>query len=334
MGPAPLAGGPLAAVLAARCVAFVHPLLVQLDAHLDCRLVRTLAQSVVALVAHRHRPAALLLSELGAYLAGPEHAPAGTKRLANLLHSPRWQAAEIGAYLREHGGAQVAAAAAQVPEGRALCILDGSVLEKARECAEPQGSPRSAQGPPRRGGCGGPAPSRGPATIRGRHGPADGDVPGWRWMAALVTAWGLPSAAHPLTLGAWHWYAKPLAPDCPVATATAGVHQTDREAERPVLEDGDRRLGRRPAAPRLGPRILRRGLAGRGARADWHFVVRWKKGNHLRPAEAPSVEDAAASPTGQERDGPAAWPLTAGLKGWGERHLRDPRDHGQTLVVR
>ena len=130
LGPDPLAGGPLAAVLAARCVAFVHPLLVQLDAHLDCRLVRTLAQSVVALVAHRHRPAALLLSELGAYLAGPEHAPAGTKRLANRLHSPRWQAAEIAAYLLEHGRAQVAAAAAQVPEGRALCILDGSVLEK------------------------------------------------------------------------------------------------------------------------------------------------------------------------------------------------------------
>jgi len=66
--PEQLEGGPLAAVLAARCVAFVRPLLVQLDEHLDCRLVRTLAQSVVALVAHRNRPAALLLSELGAYL--------------------------------------------------------------------------------------------------------------------------------------------------------------------------------------------------------------------------------------------------------------------------
>src|SRR5262249_41986280 len=128
--PERLAGAPLAASVAARCVAFVHPLLVQLDEHLDCRLVRTLAQSVVALVAHRNRPAALLLSELGAYLAGPEHAPAGTKRLANLLHSPRWQAAEIAAYLLAQGRAQVAAAAAQGPEGRALCILDGSVLEK------------------------------------------------------------------------------------------------------------------------------------------------------------------------------------------------------------
>ena len=128
--PEQRAGGPLAAAMAARCVAFVHPLLVQLDEHLDCRLVRTLAHSLVALVEHRNRTLALLLSELGAYLAGPEHAPAGTKRLANLLHSPRWQAADIAAYLLEQGRAQVVAEAAGVPEGRALCILDGSVLEK------------------------------------------------------------------------------------------------------------------------------------------------------------------------------------------------------------
>src|SRR5215831_11984815 len=125
-----LAGSPLATELAQRCGAFLHPLLVQLDAQLDRRLVRTFAHSVCALVQHRHRALALLLSELGAYLAGPEHAPAGTKRLANLLHSPRWQAADLAAYLLEQGRAQVAAAAAQGPEGRALCILDGSVLEK------------------------------------------------------------------------------------------------------------------------------------------------------------------------------------------------------------
>src|SRR5256885_2676154 len=130
--PERLAGGPLAAALAARCVAFVSPLLVQLDEHLDRRLVRTVAQSVVALVAHRHRPAALLLSELGAYLAGPEHAPAGTKRLANLLHSSRWQAAEIAAYLLEHGRAQAVAAAAAGPGGGGLCLLGGRGVEKAQ----------------------------------------------------------------------------------------------------------------------------------------------------------------------------------------------------------
>ena len=37
-------------------------------------------------------------SELGAYLTDPEHAPAGTKRLANLIHSHKWQAHDIEAY--------------------------------------------------------------------------------------------------------------------------------------------------------------------------------------------------------------------------------------------
>src|SRR3954468_4324919 len=128
--PDQLAGGPLAAAMAARCVAFVHPLLVQLDEHLDRRLVRTLAHSLVALVEHRNRPLALLLSELGAVLAGPTHAPAGTKRLANLLHSPRWQAAVVANALLAHGRDAAAAAADAVPEARALCILDGSVVEK------------------------------------------------------------------------------------------------------------------------------------------------------------------------------------------------------------
>src|SRR5215211_731133 len=122
--PERLAGGPLAEVLAQDCVRFLHPLLEQLDAQLDCRLVRTAAHSVVALVQNRHRAAALWLSELGAYLAGPEHAPAGTKRLANLVHSPRWDAAVIDQYLLAHGQARVQEAAARVAEGRALCILD------------------------------------------------------------------------------------------------------------------------------------------------------------------------------------------------------------------
>jgi hypothetical protein len=161
--PEQLAGGPLAAALGVRCGAFVHPLLVQLDEHLDCRLVRTLAQSIVALVAHRNRPAALLLSELGAYLAGPEHAPAGTKRLANLLHSPRWQAAEIAASLLEQGRARSRRRLRRCPRG-GRCVFSTAVCSRTPRVGRPPGSPRSARA--RRGGCGGPAPNRGRATIR------------------------------------------------------------------------------------------------------------------------------------------------------------------------
>src|ERR671939_271669 len=93
------AGARLARALSRRCRAFLAPFLTELDRQLDRRLVRTAAATVAALVRHRNRPQALLLSELGAYLAGPQHAPAGTKRLANLVHSRRWSADAIDAYL-------------------------------------------------------------------------------------------------------------------------------------------------------------------------------------------------------------------------------------------
>ena len=41
----------------------------------------------MVIVMHRHRNHGLLLSELGGYLMGAEQAPAGTKRISNLIHS-------------------------------------------------------------------------------------------------------------------------------------------------------------------------------------------------------------------------------------------------------
>jgi hypothetical protein len=70
-----------------------------LDAQLDARLVRTVVGTVSALICWRQRAHGLLLSELGAYLLGPAQAPAGTKRLSNLLRSPKWQAALIARFL-------------------------------------------------------------------------------------------------------------------------------------------------------------------------------------------------------------------------------------------
>ncbi|HZS00149.1 MAG TPA: transposase [Chloroflexota bacterium] len=328
--PQPLEGGPLAQLMAQRCAAYLHPLLTSLDAQLDCRLVRTLAHSVLALVRHRNRALALLLSELGAYLAGPEHAPAGTKRLANLIHSPRWQAAAIGRYLLRQGQARVLEEAARVPEGRALCILDGSVVEKP-ESVEADGLAPVRSSKARR--LARPRPKQGPGYYRGKPGPAP-VVPGWHWVAALVTGWALPSAKRPLTLGAWHWFAHPLSPDYPRATATAGLHQREAEAQRHVLEQVTAAWG----ADRL-LHVWDRGLSGAGWLGEtldhgWHFVVRWKKGNHLRPADAPSVGAPTALPTHRERDGVAAWRLTAGLRPWGERRLPHPRRRGQTLGIR
>jgi len=79
--------------------AFVLPLLIVLDKALDRRLVRTFLCTLEAIIKFRHRAHGLLLSELGGYLLAPEHAPAGTKRLSNLLHSSKWGAKIIHQYL-------------------------------------------------------------------------------------------------------------------------------------------------------------------------------------------------------------------------------------------
>lgn len=84
-----------------RLSAFLSPLLFRLDAQVDLRLVRTLLSVVEAILVFRNRSHALLLSELGGYLDTPEHAPAGTKRLSNLLRSKKWQSGLIADYLFE-----------------------------------------------------------------------------------------------------------------------------------------------------------------------------------------------------------------------------------------
>jgi len=129
-GAGAAAGRRMSQRLAERCRALLGPFLTASDAQVDRRLVRTALATVQAIVRHRNRPQALLLSELGAYLSGPQHAPAGTKRLANLVHSPRWSAAAVEQFLQARAVALVAAEAARAAEGRALCILDGSMLEK------------------------------------------------------------------------------------------------------------------------------------------------------------------------------------------------------------
>lgn len=56
---------------------FVQPFLEILDAYIDCRLVETFWQTMVAIIVAR---TSLLLSVLGEYLADPQHGPAGTKQ--------------------------------------------------------------------------------------------------------------------------------------------------------------------------------------------------------------------------------------------------------------
>jgi hypothetical protein len=111
---------------------YLSPLLLMLDRLLDKRLVRTFVQCCVAIVRFRNSKQGLLLSELGSYVDGYEgqsaNAPAGTKRVGNLLRSLKWRAFHIDQYLLEEADQEVKKLK---NEGkRILCLWDGSVLEK------------------------------------------------------------------------------------------------------------------------------------------------------------------------------------------------------------
>jgi hypothetical protein len=71
----------------------------QLDELLDKRMVETLSGLCQSIIRLRGRSTGLLLSELGGYLLSFDKAPAGTKRISNLLRSPRWEDNVITDYL-------------------------------------------------------------------------------------------------------------------------------------------------------------------------------------------------------------------------------------------
>lgn len=112
---------------------FLKPFLLMLDEALDKRLVRTLLQCLVAIIRLRNSPQALWLSELGSYLQGYDgyatSAPAGTKRVGNLLRSVKWTVGLIDRFLLSKADEEVSKLKQQGK--RILCLWDGSVLEKA-----------------------------------------------------------------------------------------------------------------------------------------------------------------------------------------------------------
>ena len=113
--------------------AFIGPLLVELDAQLDKRLVRTFFATLQAMVQFRHGRHGLLLSELGGYILSPAQAPAGTKRLSNLLRSKRWSYRLLERYLWRRATERVQELYAA--EETALAVWDESVLEKSESIA-------------------------------------------------------------------------------------------------------------------------------------------------------------------------------------------------------
>lgn len=69
--------------------------------------MRTFLHTIQVIITFRDRVGGLLLSELGGYLLSPDQAPAGTKRLSNLLHAPKWKAQVVEHDLWQRADQQV-----------------------------------------------------------------------------------------------------------------------------------------------------------------------------------------------------------------------------------
>ena len=115
-------------VLSQRCLLFVRPILQKLHKDLDRRLVQTFIDLVMIIIMHRHRNNGLLLSELGDLLLGGDRGPAGTKRIANLIHSSRWTALVVEEHLWGEGDRKVKALLGG--QEAVYLIWDESVIEK------------------------------------------------------------------------------------------------------------------------------------------------------------------------------------------------------------
>ena len=99
-----------------------------LNSQIDQRLVRTFFDLFSVILMFRNRAMGLLLSELGGYICGFSHAPAGTKRISNLLRSAKWSSQLIDHFLFDQIGNRINAL---VKAGkRPLFLWDDSRVEK------------------------------------------------------------------------------------------------------------------------------------------------------------------------------------------------------------
>lgn len=297
----------VATALERQLEAFFAPLVVWLDARLDRRLVRTFISGIVALVEWRNRAHGLLLSELGAYVLDPAHAPAGTKRLSNLLRSAKWAASDLTDWLWQHADRQVQRLTAAGEE--ALLVWDSSVLEKPESLASPDlGSVRSSKG------------KRLTHIKPGFYHPPSRPifVPGWQWLGLLVL--GRRAGSAPPTVAHMRWW------------TNRGPHASDRRTEEGELL--------RQCAQRWGQRVCHvwdRGFAA----TPWldevlarhlRFVLRWpgrykllgaRTGEHALKAWQPRRGNSCAGSAvgtiaccgmrgGTVSAAPACWPCPSG----------------------
>ena len=168
-------------------------LLVELDRVLDKRLVRTFLQSITVILAFGDRANGLLLSELGGSLLSAEHAPAGTKRLSNVLHAAKWKASLITHFLWQRASEQLNQWQQAGQDG--LLVWDESGWEKPESWhLDDLGPSRSSQA------------ARLTHIKPGYSSPPRGAifVPGLHWLAVLLV--GRLAQQGPPLLAAQRWW--------------------------------------------------------------------------------------------------------------------------------
>jgi hypothetical protein len=233
---------------------FLLPLLSGLDDLIDKRLVRTFYKTIEAIIQFRQSSLGLLLSELGGHILSPSQAPAGTKRLSNLLRCQKWAFREIEPFLWKTADEKVTAL--DSADEAALAIWDESVVEKQEseklEGLCPVRSSKAARRLRIKPGYYHP-PTKRPIF-----------VPGMNWIGLLITG----SSCAP-TLAAMRWW------------TNRGDLKSDRRTE-------EKRLMRK-CQRTWGNKLLHvfdRGFAG----WPWlnvvfekmaRFVLRWPKGYKL-----------------------------------------------------
>lgn len=107
---------------------YLKDLSTRLLAQIDKRLVHTFMDLFMVILVFRNRAMGLLLSELGGYICGFDHAPAGTKRLSNLLRCKFWDSSLIDDFLFDQARHRIAGL--QQAGKRALLLWDDSCIEK------------------------------------------------------------------------------------------------------------------------------------------------------------------------------------------------------------
>jgi hypothetical protein len=281
----PYDAGVIAQGVTAQLAHFLFPLLVELDRLLDKRLVRTFLQAIAVILTFRDRANGLLLSELGGYLLSAAHAPAGTKRLSNLLHSAKWKASLITDYLWQRASQQLIQWQQAGQEG--LLLWDESGWEKPESWQlEDLGPTRSSKA------------ARLTHIKPGYYSPPRGPifVPGLQWLAVLLV--GRLAQQGPPMLAAQRWW-------------------TTRGPRASFKRDEEGRLLVELAASwgRAVLHVFDQGFAS----AFWlslllayqlRFVVRWRKEYKLLDA------------AGNQR---LTWKIAQGKRGWSQRWVWDAR---------